>query len=72
MYIHVHVCMQVQVDKDVNPTEVAEYRSLTSSLQMIEEIRSKDSEGGKATLRTRYGLRDDPNPMLNIPADLYG
>ena len=70
-YMWMYDSFHMQVDKEVNPTEIAEYRSLSSSLQMMEEIKSKDSEGAKAKLRTRYGLRDDPNPMLKLPADLY-
>ena len=38
---------------------------------MIGEIRSKESEGARAVQRTKYGLRDDPNPMLRLSADLY-
>ena len=57
-----------QVDKEVNPTEVAEQRTVKF---MIDEIGSHNSEAAKAQLRTRYGIKDDSNPMLKLPADLF-
>lgn len=65
--MHIHV----QVDREVNPTEVSEQRTLISSLQHIEEIKSKPTEQEKARLRTEYGIKETYNPLLTIPADLY-
>jgi hypothetical protein len=61
----------MQVDKEINPTVTAERRTLSKSIQMIQEIRSQKTEVAKAQLRTRYGIKEDTNPMLTLPADLF-
>lgn len=61
----------MQVDRDVNPASVCEQRTLRSSLQQIRLIQSETTQRGKAELRTRYGLRDVPNPMLSLPGDIF-
>ena len=65
--MHIHM----QVDREINPTQVIEQRTLSSSLQQIEEIKSKPAEQEKAKLRTMYGIKETYNPLLTIPADLY-
>ena len=61
----------MQVDRDINPTQVSELRNLLSSLEQIEEIKSKQTEQERAQLRTKYGIKETYNPLLTIPADLY-
>ena len=61
----------MQVDRDINPTQVSELRILLSSLEQIEEIKSKKTEQERAQLRTKYGIKEAYNPLLTIPADLY-
>ena len=65
--MHIHM----QVDREINPTQVIEQRTLPSSLQQIEEIKSKPAEQEKAKLHTMYGIKETYNPLLTIPADLY-
>ena len=61
----------MQVDRSVNPAVIDEKRTLQSSLQQMHTIQSETLEKDKAKLRTQYGIKEDFNPMLSIPADLY-
>lgn len=61
----------LQVDRDGNPTRLSTPRSLSSTLQAIAEIQAQPTATNKAALRTQYGIREDPNPLLTIPADLF-
>ena len=61
----------LQVDRDVNPTEVDTSRTLTSSLEQIEDIKKEPTEQGKKILRTRYGIKEIPNPMLSLTVDIF-
>ncbi len=61
----------VKVDREDDPTETDEPRTLVQSLRFIAEIQSKTTESEKRALRTRYGIREIDNPMLAIPADLF-
>ena len=51
----------MQVDKEVDPTIIAERHTLSKSIQVIQEIRSQKTEVAKAQLRTRYGIKEDTN-----------
>ena len=59
------------MDKEVAPTEIAEQRTLASSIQMMDDIKDQPSEQAMARLRTTYGIKEIPNPMLTLPADLF-
>ena len=59
------------MDKEINPTEIGELRSLENSLQQIQRIQLEQVQRAKNSLRTEYGLRECPNPLLSIPADLF-
>ena len=59
------------MDREVAPTEISEQRTLVSAREQIEEIKSKASERERAGLRTRYGIKEIPNPLLSIRADLF-
>ena len=61
----------IQVDRDVDPTILDERRSSGTSLQQIQEIQLEPLQKEKARLRTKYGIKEDANAMLSIPADLY-
>jgi len=69
--VHMHIYASTQVDRDVNPTQLDTPRSLTSSLQQIQEIQAASSLVRKAALRTEYGIKETPNPMLSLPVDLF-
>lgn len=59
------------MDKEVAPTEIAEQCTLASSIQMMDDIKDQPSEQAMARLRTTYGIKEIPNPMLTLPADLF-
>ena len=65
------VSFHIQVDKEVDPTIVDEKCTLSNSVEMIREIQSKSTEAARAQLRTRHGIKEDRNPMLTLPADLF-
>lgn len=58
-------------DKDVNPTEIDELRSLSLFNKQIDDIKKNGTEQGKKELRTRYGIKEIPNPMLSLTVDVY-
>ena len=60
-----------QADRDVNPTEKDVPHSLLSSLRQIEEIKRATSEREKKELRTSYGMKEEPNPMLSLNVDIF-
>ena len=64
-------CINIQVDREVAPTEIGEQRTVVSAREQIEEIKSKTTEHERAELRTRYGIKETSNPLLSIPADLF-
>lgn len=61
----------LQVDRDLNPTEVGALRTLASSQQHIDDIKMQATEQEKKTLRTRYGIKETPNPILSLDVDVY-
>ena len=61
----------IQVDREVNPTQLGIHRTLSSSLVQIQEIQSASCEREKVRLRILYGIRETPNPMLSLPFDPY-
>ena len=46
-------------------------RTLQNSLQQMAVIRSQRTEQLKDQHRTMFGVREDSNPLLHIPGDLY-
>ena len=64
-------CMVLQVNKDVDPTTSGAFRTSSSSLRQIINIRSQTLEVEKNFLRTNSGLRECNNPLLMLPADLF-
>ena len=52
-------------------TSLAELRSKQSMLNQLAVIRSKRMEKEKATMRTKFGIRDKPNSLLELPVDLH-
>lgn len=59
------------MDRDVNPTEIDHHRSLASSLQQMKEMEDKVTEQEKKHLRTKYGTRETPNPILQLGVNVY-
>ena len=61
----------IQVDREVDPAVVGVKRISQSSLEQIDEVQSQTQERNKMKMRTECGLKEDTNPMLSIPADLF-
>ena len=40
-------------------------------MMFMNDIRSKSREVERAEKRTAYGLKETPNPLLNLSVDLY-
>lgn len=59
------------MDRDISPDETNVPRTLSTSLAQIEEIRCQVLEKDKNELRTRYGVKEGPNPMLTLRVDLF-
>lgn len=61
----------MQTNKDANPEKLDAPRSLALSLQQMSTIRQATTETAKSRLRTEYGLKEVPNPMLHLSVDLF-
>ncbi|KAL5506041.1 hypothetical protein EMCRGX_G007607 [Ephydatia muelleri] len=61
----------VLVDQRDTPHLIGEERTRSKTLQCIEMIQLQPTEAGKAAMSKEFGLRDVPNFLLHIPADLY-
>ena len=62
--------MYLQVDKE-NPVGLETLRTSDQSMMFMNDIRSKSREVERAEKRTAYGLKESPNPLLNLSVDLY-
>lgn len=70
--VNLLIMVLLKVDRDVNPTVVCEKRTIASSLQQIDEIKTKVTQQEKSNLHTRYGIKETPsNPMLTLPGDIF-
>lgn len=61
----------MQADREVNPDEIGASRTLCSSLAQIDEIKSSVLEKDRSELRTAYGLKEEPNPLLTLDIDVF-
>ena len=60
-----------QADRDQNPDTVGDMRSKQSTLHQIALISSQKTTREKANLRTQFGVKDQPNPLLNLSLNLH-
>lgn len=61
----------MQVDRNEDPTEVAERRTKALALSQMEEISRQPSETQKTSKRTNFGMKEDGNPMFSLSVDLF-
>ena len=54
-----------------NPDTVCALRTKAVGLQQMAQINALLTEAQKVEMRKQFGLREDYNPLLYIPADLY-
>ena len=59
------------MDRDVDPACIGELRSKQLTLQQIHSIQSRGSTRDKTVMKTRYGIKDKPNALLELPLDLH-
>lgn len=69
--MYVLLSLYSKADKEVNPCVVDIPRTLELTLQQILNIKSQNLQKDKSELRTLYGIKEDENSMLTIPADLF-
>ena len=60
----------IQADRDQSPGEVRNMRTKEGTLQQMALISSQATAREKASLKTQYGIRDQPNPLLKLSLDL--
>eukprot|EP00731_Ephydatia_muelleri_P000135 Em0001g135a len=63
--------MNRQTTRKENPDTVCAPRTKAVALQQIAQISTLLTEALKVEMRKRFGLQEDYNPLLYIPADLY-
>lgn len=64
-------CRFCMADRNETPHLVCEQRTTVNSLQHMPTIVSQRCEEAKSQKRTLFGVREDFNPLLHIPCDLY-
>ena len=52
-------------------TEISNLRNKKMTLEARKEVDSKLTEKEKSQCRTQCGITTDPNPLLDLPIDLY-
>ena len=60
-----------QTTRQENPDTVCALRTKDMALQRIAQINALLTEADRVGMRKSFGLREDYNPLLYIPADLY-
>ena len=56
---------------DFDPACIGEPRSKQQMLHQIHSIQSQHARRGKAATKTRYGIKDMPSALLELPLDLH-
>ena len=60
-----------QTTRKENPDTFCALRTKDMALQQIAQINALLTEADRVEMRKSFGLREDYNPLLYIPADLY-
>ena len=60
-----------QTTRKENPDTLCALRTKDMALQQIAQINALLTEADRVEMRKCFGLREDYNPLLYIPADLY-
>eukprot|EP00731_Ephydatia_muelleri_P001801 Em0001g1801a len=64
-------CRLCMVDRTGDPYVICEKRCKCRAVEQMSEIKAQRTEDAKIEKRKEYGLREDDNPLLDIPADIY-
>ncbi|KAL5503005.1 hypothetical protein EMCRGX_G009879 [Ephydatia muelleri] len=64
-------CPRCMTSRQENPDTVCALRTKDMALQQIAQINALLTEADRVGMRKSFGLREDYNPLLYIPADLY-
>ena len=59
------------MDRTRDPYALCEKRCKCRAVEQMSEIKAQRTEVAKVEKRKEYGLREDDNPLLDIPADIY-
>ena len=70
-YIYFCISMHAKVDRTCHPNIICEKRCKSRAVEQMKEIKAQRTEQEKVGKRKEYGLREDDNPLLDIPADIY-
>lgn len=65
---HCRMCM---VSRTENPDTVCSMRTKAIAMEQIAQINAQQIQQERMVMRKSFGLREDDNPLLSIPADLY-
>ena len=61
----------LQADRGNDPATLGTTRTKDQTLEQMALIRSQRTARQKAALRTRYGVKDTTNALLELPLDLH-
>eukprot|EP00731_Ephydatia_muelleri_P013950 Em0007g1260a len=64
-------CRLCMVERTGDPYVICEKRCKCRAVEQMSEIKAQRTEDAKVEKRNEYGLREDDNPLLDIPADIY-
>lgn len=60
-----------QADRDENSDIVGDARSREKTIQQMTLISSQTTARDKASLKTQFGVKEVPNPLLKLSVDLH-
>lgn len=61
----------VQVDKGSSPEAVGDTRTKKQTSIILSAVEKKSTVGEKHAMLSRYGLRDNCNPLFKLSVDLH-
>lgn len=61
----------IQADRDQSPDTLGNMRSKQCTLQQMALISVQMTAREKASLKTEFGIKDQPNPLLKLSLDLH-
>ncbi len=60
-----------QANKRDDPSALCAERTKHLAVQQMQEIRCQPNESKKSAAKTKFGMKDDDNPMFSLSVDLF-
>ena len=61
----------MQADRNDTPDRICVRRTKALATQQVQEISAQPTAAGKADKRTQFGMKEDPNPLMQLSVDPF-